>query len=57
MDIKIRVKEEMEIIKHYGIFRTYTKDGMYCIDDKGMERVYRYPIGNILEIEEEYDRE
>jgi hypothetical protein len=53
MKVKIRLKTTSQPILHENIKNTYQKGSFFCLYDEN-EKVTKYPIKNIFDIEEDY---
>jgi hypothetical protein len=56
MKIEIQLKETSQKIEHEDARNTYQKGSFYCVYDDHIVggKVYKYPIGNIWRIIEDY---
>lgn len=55
--LKVHLLEQSNPIEYENIINCYTKGNLYCVyfeDDKGDNKVHKYPLMNIFRVEEVY---
>lgn len=57
MEIKVHLLSASKPIILENVSNTYTKDGLFCVLIKDENKVFKYPLCNIFNIEEPYDSE
>ena len=54
MKVKVRLLSSSQPIKFEGVTNTYVKCGMFCVYISDKNKVFKYPMSNIFDVQEDY---